>query len=134
MMCGWRHRRPASASCGVSGRGRSRRTLLKAGVVSAAGIAVAGATFGVGLPMAARAAATKHTATIKPLTAIGDILSIARTAEELAVTFYSNGITHHHALGINDSDLLYLTGGRYRGAYSPRLSAGQRRRVTRQHL
>ncbi|MBF6589592.1 MAG: ferritin-like domain-containing protein [Ktedonobacterales bacterium] len=88
-------------------RSRSRRTLLKAGIVGAAGVAVAGATLVHGLPVAARSAATGR-APIKPATAIGDVLSIARTAEELAVTFYSHGITNNVALGITGSDLTYL--------------------------
>lgn len=37
-----------------------------------------------------------------------DILSIARTAEQLAVTFYSNGIKQHEQLGIAGDDLTYL--------------------------
>jgi Ferritin-like domain len=42
------------------------------------------------------------------MTSTADILSIARTAEQLAVTFYSEGIKHHQQLGIQGSDLAYL--------------------------
>jgi hypothetical protein len=40
--------------------------------------------------------------------AVTQILSIARTAEQLAVTFYSNGIANASALGLSGDDLAYL--------------------------
>ncbi|GCE13121.1 ferritin-like domain-containing protein [Tengunoibacter tsumagoiensis] len=81
----------------------SRRRLLQgvAGVaVGAAG--VAGVTL---LPsIGAFAAGDKG----KKPTAVQDILNIARTAERLAVTFYSQGIANAHKLGISGDRLNYL--------------------------
>jgi len=74
---------------------RSRRSLLKG--MLAAGVAVAGAGM---LPALARADT--------PLDSITTILTIARTAERLAVTFYTNGVLNHAALGLNGAQLDYF--------------------------
>ncbi|MBV9706407.1 MAG: ferritin-like domain-containing protein [Chloroflexi bacterium] len=81
----------------------SRRSLLKGAVAGAAGVsglAVAGSTL---LPASTvYAAANAAGACVDtPKT----ILSVARTAERLAVTFYSNGIKHAGRLGLVGADL-----------------------------
>jgi len=43
-----------------------------------------------------------------PLDSITTILTIARTAERLAVTFYTNGVLNHAALGLNGAQLDYF--------------------------
>lgn len=97
---------------------RSRRSLLK-GAVTASGITLAGigalnalparasvinngAAFGIaqGLGATSSTAATADS--------IASILSIARTAEQLAVTFYSNGLNNADKLGITGDELDYL--------------------------
>jgi hypothetical protein len=97
---------------------RSRRSLLK-GAVTASGITLAGigalnalparasvinngAAFGAaqGLEATSSTAATADS--------IASILSIARTAEQLAVTFYSNGLNNADKLGITGDELDYL--------------------------
>lgn len=96
----------------------SRRGLLK-GAIAGAGIAVAGAGALSSLPAYARTigAAGFDTAaqSVVSLKATGatvdsivDILTVARTAEQLAVTFYSNGITNADKLGITGDNLEYL--------------------------
>ncbi|GAC1402318.1 MAG: hypothetical protein NVSMB49_18220 [Ktedonobacteraceae bacterium] len=42
------------------------------------------------------------------VTPIADIFTIARTAERLAVTFYSHGLSHADKLGISGADKQYL--------------------------
>jgi Ferritin-like domain len=77
----------------------SRRSLLRG--------AVAGAAVGASalwLPKNVLAS----TDTEGPEDTIVQILSIAATAEQLAVTFYSNGIANANALGIKGDNLLYL--------------------------
>ena len=98
-------------------RARSRRTLLK-GALAATG-AVAGAGVLAALPahaayvqMAGGAGlatgAAPHSAFKfnKPaVDSVATILTVARTAEQLAVTFYSHGIANASQLGISGSDL-----------------------------
>jgi hypothetical protein len=97
---------------------RSRRTLLR-GAAGAAGLVVAGA--GV---LSASPAYAKGTRYVSPAggdqsqqqyrlssqraDSIVDILTVARTAEQLAVTFYTNGIANASKLGITGDNLAYL--------------------------
>lgn len=91
----------------VSGR-HSRRNLLKGAAIGTASVAgVAAAGFGImsALPHAAHAAAATSNCDDSPQT----ILNIAATAEELAVTFYTQGIASAAELGITGQNLNYLT-------------------------
>jgi hypothetical protein len=84
----------------------SRRNVLKGAVASAAGVsglALAGAAF-FNQRSNAKAAASTYT----PDSA-ATILSIAATAEQLAVTFYTHGIKYAHRLEISGQNLAYLT-------------------------
>lgn len=79
---------------------RSRRSLLKGAVAGATGLAVTGAG-ALALP-----AYAKSSSTLRPMTdTIVSILTVARTAEQLAVTFYSNGIANADKLGITGDNL-----------------------------
>ncbi len=81
----------------------SRRSLLKGAAVGAAGtsgLVVAGAEL---LPLAAHAASPK--ATPPCVDTPKTIFSVARTAERLAVTFYSEGIENADELGLKGADL-----------------------------
>ncbi len=97
---------------------RSRRTLLR-GAAGAAGLVVAGA--GVLSASPAYAKGTRYVSpdggdesqqqysTSRPtVDSIVDILTVARTAEQLAVTFYTNGIANADKLGITGDNLAYL--------------------------
>lgn len=77
---------------------RSRRGLLKGAMIGATGAALASAGILTALPAQAHAASESAV----------DILSVARTAEQLAVTFYSHGIQNHKTLGIVGNELAYL--------------------------
>lgn len=79
---------------------RSRRALL----LSAAG--TAGAALVV--PSILAPAAVGAQAMRPAGESATQILSVARTAEQLAVTFYSNGIANHEKLGITGANLSYL--------------------------
>ena len=81
----------------------SRRSLLKKAVGSAAGASLAAVSLAT--PTFAHAFNMTNASSVTP---IGDILTIARTAERLAVTFYTNGIKHASSLGVKGSDLQYL--------------------------
>lgn len=70
------------------GARRSRLSLLKGAL--GAGAAITGASLLAGLP--ARAATTTNPVEATPEDALTTIFTIARTAEQLAVTFYSNAI------------------------------------------
>lgn len=87
---------------------KSRRNLLKGAVAGAAGVtglAVAGtALWSRGSVHAASTTSGCHPDT--PAT----ILAIAATAEQLAITFYTEGIKNAHKLGISGQNLDYLTG------------------------
>lgn len=83
-------------------RPRSRRGMLRLAALGAAGATVASisaATAFTALPVHAEAASGGVTA---------EILSIAATAETLAITFYNNGIANHARLGINGWNLFSL--------------------------
>lgn len=90
---------------------KSRRNLLRgalAGAAGTTGLVVAGATL-LSHPAAHAASATPKTSAscTDTLTAI---LSIAATAEQLAIAFYTNGINNAAKLGISGQNLNYLTG------------------------
>lgn len=93
---------------------KSRRALLKGTAFAVGGLAVAGAgvLYGTGLTHASALTPVKAAAPVNPhnkqLDSIVSILTVARTAEQLAVTFYSNGINNADKLGIKGDDLDYL--------------------------
>lgn len=83
-------------------RPRSRRGLLRLAAIGAAGATAASlsaATAFTALPVHAEAASGG---------VVAEILSLAATAESLAVTFYNNGIANHARLGINGWNLVSL--------------------------
>ncbi len=85
----------------------TRRNLLKSaavGAVGVAGLATAGGMLASNKLGNAHAAAAKTSC----ITPIPEILTIARTAERLAVTFYSNGLKHAAKLGIKGADREYI--------------------------
>ncbi len=97
---------------------RSRRALLKS-VAAATGIAAAGAGVLSALPASAMvrsngwaSAQNDPAVSMKELSSsqattdsIVTILTVARTAEQLAVTFYTNGINNASQLGISGANL-----------------------------
>lgn len=102
---------------------RSRRALLKGAVAGAGLLAGAGALSA--LPAQAmvtgdrgaalQAATSGQMQNMAPLTSsrqtvdsIVTILTVARTAEQLAVTFYSNGIANADKLGLTGDNLAYI--------------------------
>jgi Ferritin-like domain len=108
---------------------RSRRTLFKGAIMAASGAAVVGAAalyapaFTSAKTLQASTQAhvlAKHAQVLKAQSAnkfrsLGDasdsivsILTVARTAEQLAVTFYSNGIANASKLGITGDNLAYF--------------------------
>ncbi len=115
-----KHSRPTSLTNSSLARHRSRRTLLK-GAAGAAGIAVAGASAGIltARPAYARVARPdadttdqqkqfQYRSSQQTADSIVDILTVARTAEQLAVTFYTNGVANADKLGITGDNLAYL--------------------------
>ncbi|GAC1354760.1 MAG: hypothetical protein NVS4B11_32080 [Ktedonobacteraceae bacterium] len=85
---------------------KSRRSLLKgaaAGAVGVAGIAAAG-----GLVLSRNGAHAASADNSECVTPIAKIFTIARTAERLAVTFYSNGLKNADRLGISGADKQYI--------------------------
>ncbi len=88
---------------------KSRRNMLKgvlAGAAGTTGLVLAGSTLLSG---------TAHAATLTdkgncPTDSVVTILSVAATAEQLAVTFYTHGINNAAAMGISGQNLNYLTG------------------------
>lgn len=97
---------------------RSRRSMLR-GAATATGIAVAGAGVLSALPAHAMVAgggvASGQAVNMGLLSSsrattdsIVTILTVARTAEQLAVTFYTNGINNASQLGISGDNLDYL--------------------------
>lgn len=76
----------------------SRRGFLRVGAtITAAGAGLAA------FPTLASALGTGYTPD-----SVQTILDIARTAEQLAVTFYTNGIRNARALGLNRTEVVYL--------------------------
>lgn len=86
---------------------KSRRNLLKGAVVGAAG-ATGLAAAGVALFKSAAGVHAAAPTTSGCITPIPDILTIARTAERLAVTFYSNGLLHANKLGLSGDNFQYI--------------------------
>ncbi len=97
---------------------RSRRTLLK-GAAGAAGLVVASASALSALPAQAHVVRPgdgsamqqnngQYRMSQNTADSIIDILTVARTAEQLAVTFYTNGIANAEKLGITGDNLAYL--------------------------
>ncbi len=97
---------------------RSRRNILKGAVAGVTGIAVGAGALAV-LPAHAEVLGADGSAILnkntgmtyaKKATAdtIVSILSVARTAEQLAITFYTNGIANADKLGITGDNLTYL--------------------------
>jgi Ferritin-like domain len=85
---------------------RSRRALLK-GAAAATGVVAAGAGMLSALP--AQAMALDSVRKLRPgADSIATILTVARTAEQLAVTFYSNGLKNASQLGISGDELSYV--------------------------
>nr|BBH93261.1 hypothetical protein KTA_14600 [Thermogemmatispora argillosa] len=87
------------------GRRRFLRRATAGLAVGGLGLATLG-TIGRPLPVRAQGALAERLVTLDD--AVTQILSIARTAEQLAVTFYSNGIANADALGLSGDDLSYL--------------------------
>jgi len=81
---------------------QSRRAFFKGAATGAAGIAAVGAG-SLLLPRSAYAWGSEGAEDT-----VAQILSIAATAEELAVTFYSHGIANASKLGISGANLSYL--------------------------
>jgi hypothetical protein len=92
----------------VTVRHPSRRALLRGAAVGAAG-AVGVTAVGAGvLSVLPRSIAHAAAGSSKCIDSVQTILNIAATAEQLAVTFYSNGIANAKALGISGVNLDYL--------------------------
>jgi len=98
---------------------RSRRALLKGAAFATGGLAVGAAGMFYGTQMTHAAATQVGASNIaaqgrkqlnpgKVQDTIVSILTVARTAEQLAVTFYSNGIANADKLGITGNNLEYL--------------------------
>lgn len=97
----------ADTSLGGSLTGlRSRRTLLK-GTAGVAGLAIAGTA---GVLLSSKSGNAAHASGLKKdhEDTIVQILSIAATAEQLAVTFYAQGIAHAKELQITGANYDYL--------------------------
>jgi len=108
---------PTRSSSSLTAR-RSRRTLLR-GAAGAAGLAVAGAGILSVQPAYAKVLrpndwtsvqqnTTQYRTSQQTADSIVSILTVARTAEQLAVTFYTNGIANADKLGITGDNLAYL--------------------------
>jgi hypothetical protein len=85
-------------------RPRSRRFLLRGAAVGAAGAAAIGSGVLAALPAFAEGQKAKAAAT----DSVKTILSIAATAEQLAITFYKNGIANHERMGIGYTETVWL--------------------------
>ncbi|HZU66489.1 MAG TPA: ferritin-like domain-containing protein [Ktedonobacteraceae bacterium] len=87
---------------------RTRRSLLKgaaAGVAGAAGLSAAGAGVFSLLHGSANIVHAKALAGSSCVDSIKTIFTVARTAERLAVTFYTNGMNNANELGITGDNL-----------------------------
>lgn len=90
---------------------KSRRSVLKSvitGAAGATGLAVGGTLLARNGTTAYAAPAVKSSTC--PVDSIATILSVAATAEQLAVTFYANGIANAGTLGISGDNFEYLEG------------------------
>lgn len=83
---------------------RSRRSLLKSAAIGLTGVTAVGA----GALLIPKHAAYASGGGEGAEDTVVQILSIAATAEELAVTFYSHGIANASQLGISGANLAYL--------------------------
>ncbi|MDQ2906203.1 MAG: ferritin-like domain-containing protein [Ktedonobacteraceae bacterium] len=83
---------------------RSRRGVLKGAVAGAGGLALGASVIPA---YASTLSKTRPMGGDFPNDVVA-ILTVARTAEQLAVTFYSNGIANASALGIQGDNLAYL--------------------------
>lgn len=92
----------------VTVRHPSRRALLRGAAVGAAGVVGATAVGAGVLSVFPRGIAQAAASSSKCIDSVQTILNIAATAEQLAVTFYSNGIANAKALGISGVNLDYL--------------------------
>ena len=104
---------------------RSRRSFFKGAIAAASGIGVvgAGALYGPALVSAAarqqsfRSTATQSKSMFRMSSNAADsivsILTVARTAEQLAVTFYSNGLANADKLGLKGDNLTYIKAALY---------------------
>jgi hypothetical protein len=88
-------------------KNRSRRALLRGAMAGTTGVALAGAGLASALPALA-APATQRTSSGATGDTVAEILSIAATAEQLAITLYNNGISNHARLRIYGDNLIYL--------------------------
>lgn len=85
----------------------SRRSFLRnttLGAVGSAGLVAAGAA----LITSHNSDAAHASSASGKVTSISDILTIGRTAERLAVTFYTQGLAHADYLGLYGADLLAI--------------------------
>jgi hypothetical protein len=98
---------------------KSRRSLIKGAVAGATGLAVVGATalpasamqVGKGVQNALQEnllGTRAKTLSARDQDTIVSILTVARTAEQLAVTFYSNGVNNASQLGLSGANLEYI--------------------------
>lgn len=90
----------------------TRRSFLRKAAFGAAGVTgVAAVSAGVlsAFPKTAAHAATLTKATSNCTDSVQTILNVAATAEQLAVTFYTNAIANASDLGISGNNLNYLT-------------------------
>lgn len=81
---------------GSLGSKRSRASFFKGAAIAGASVA------GVGFLAAPEAFAAKRQASPD---SVAQILTVARTAEQLAVTFYHEGLQHHSELGLSGHSL-----------------------------
>ncbi len=87
----------------------SRRTLLKRASVTGGVALSAGGIFSVLAAEAAQADASFSVLTEPDdVTPFGQIFKIAETAEQLAITFYSNGVANAGNLGLSANELAYI--------------------------
>jgi hypothetical protein len=95
---------------------KTRRSLIKGAVAGATGLAVVGATAlpasamqvgkGVQRSLAENLLGTRaKTLSARDQDTITSIFTVARTAEQLAVTFYTNGVNNASQLGISGANL-----------------------------
>ena len=84
---------------------KSRRNLIKGAVAGTVGVAGLAAATEVFLNRSQQVSAAPASNCVTPY---ADILTIARTAERLAVTFYTNGVKHADRLGLGHDAKQYL--------------------------
>lgn len=97
----------AVAADDADSRGPSRRSVFRAGGV-AGGLAALVALTGEALPAGAATASGILQEPAGPLTSPANIFVVAQTAEQLATTFYRNGILNAGKLGLDVDEVTYL--------------------------